>query len=115
MCEAIDPGVRRLVAFLNEHGFETCDSGDGKTKFEAEEPDACALDFPNVSMIVDQPEKLATECDRLMEVLATVGIQIEAMPDDPVMPPTIQGDYDPITKFASIHLFGVDDEMLGFK
>ena len=30
----LDPGIRETVRRLNEEGFETCDSGDGVSKFE---------------------------------------------------------------------------------
>ena len=30
--EALDPGVRRLVVLLRSWNFETCDSGDGRSK-----------------------------------------------------------------------------------
>jgi hypothetical protein len=40
----LDPGIRWLVKLFNEHGIETCDSGDGVSKEKA----ARSLDIPHV-------------------------------------------------------------------
>jgi hypothetical protein len=32
----LDPGIRRLVRLLVDHGFETTDSGDNVSKFDAD-------------------------------------------------------------------------------
>lgn len=41
---ACDPGIRDIVRLLQEHGFETCDSGDGSKDGEM----GCALPYPHV-------------------------------------------------------------------
>lgn len=107
----LDPGIVEVVRWLNAHGFETCDSGDGRSKFAADKgPDPCAMAFPNVAMIV-AADRLAAECDRLRDLLAHEGVAIEPIPDDEDFP-AIQGTYDPANQIASILLLGVDDERL---
>jgi hypothetical protein len=66
---ALDPGIRRTVAWLRGHGFDTTDSGDGVTKFAtgAMEPeDLC--DVPHVVMVTTL-EALFPEANRLRNLL----------------------------------------------
>jgi len=101
----LNPGIRRTVVFLNMNGFETCDSGDGKTHdFE------CDRSFPYVVVHV-AAEKLVEECRRLKELLSANGLEVqEQSPEEGS--PAIQGTYDPGNDIAFIDLMGVDDAML---
>jgi len=69
---SIDPGIRRLVALLRAHGFETTDSGDGVTK----PADERALDIPHVFSVVADRHQLIAEADRLVAVLRAAGVEI---------------------------------------
>lgn len=76
----LDPGVRRTVALLRGHGFNTTDSGDGVTKLQAaycEEPtfnrptilhEFGILDVPHV-VCVTTPERMMGEARRLRALL----------------------------------------------
>lgn len=121
--DELDPGVRRLVRLLNDHGFDTCDSGDGKSKFGADgkplpgwesESDefTWVLDVPHVAMMCD-PADLVTECDRLRDVLTGAGVELSQQ-DGHGKVPCIQGSYDPCypDRFGVIVVSGVDDSML---
>ena len=106
----LDPNIRRLVKLLNDHGFDTCDSGDGKSKFSGDHPlESCAMDIPNV-LINCEPSQLATECDRVRDVLKAAGIEISTVgPDDDAC---VQGTYDPaadLGRSAFIMVLGIDD------
>lgn len=63
----VDPGVRKLVALLRAHGFNTTDSGDGVSK-DLEEHE-CALPFANVFIRHDDPATLIATTDRLTNIL----------------------------------------------
>lgn len=97
--QEIDPGVRRLVAFLNEHGFETTDSGDGVSK----PADRRELDFPHVFMST-RPVDLIDEASRLFSLLDQNGLTAD--------PGTIEASYDVADGSAIIALYSVDDAML---
>jgi hypothetical protein len=43
----LDPGIRRVVRLLNQHGFVTSDSGDGSKAGVME----CAVDYPMVVVV----------------------------------------------------------------
>ena len=99
----LDPGVRQVVKLLNENGFDTCDSGDGKSKFgedgkplpewrSEDQEFECVMDIPHVAIGVPA-DRLAAECDRLWHLLASVGVKVD--PQGPDDEPTIQGTYDP--------------------
>lgn len=116
----LDPGIRRLVHFLNNHGFATCDSGDGRSKFgldgkplpEWQSDDdriEWVMNIPHVAMSCD-PSNMVSECDRLRDVLLAAGIKIWPMnPDGDTA--SIQGSYEPGTG-CYIMLIGADDSML---
>jgi hypothetical protein len=111
----LDPGIRQLVRLLNEHGFETTDSGDGKSKFDAEgnplpgwestDGIDCVLNAPHVA-IHCEPAKLIEECDRVHALLVEAG-GFETLPRSI----SVQGDYEP---GVTCHIFvmGFDDTML---
>lgn len=58
--DALDIGVRDVVRRLHEQGFETTDSGDGRSK----PPEQREMDFPHVAVAV-QPELMIPEAHRL--------------------------------------------------
>jgi len=64
----IDTGVRDLVKLLQEHGFETCDSGDGSKA----ESMGCALAFPHVFANC-AADDLVREVDRMAQLLEANG------------------------------------------
>lgn len=101
----IDPGVRMLVSLLRQHGFETTDSGDGKTKGDD------GLDVPHVHMTC-HAQLMAFEADRLHRVLSLHGVTVQPI-DDPKSP-CIQATYDPaaVDSTGVISLFGVTDAMI---
>lgn len=99
----LDVGVRGVVRLLNENGFRTYDSGDGKSKFgedgkplpewRSSIPDfEWVMNMPHVAMGVPA-DRLAAECDRLLEVLTKAGVKVD--PQGPEDTPSIQGTYDP--------------------
>lgn len=114
--QELDPGIRQVVRWLNDNGFRTTDSGDGKTKYvEGEEP-CCALPFPNVALKTT-PKDLVTDCDRLADLLRGRGIEVRSMgwdgPEEEGLV-NFQGFYDPSasTTDAYILLTGLDDQAL---
>jgi hypothetical protein len=66
----LSPGVKSLVVWLNEHGFETCDSGDGTNHAAGM---GCAVPFPMIAISVE-PSKLQLEADRLHKLLTEHGV-----------------------------------------
>lgn len=113
--EPLDPGIRETVRFLREHGFDTCDSGDGATKFvdprwrvDGKLPEE-VLDFPHVAMRV-RPGDLVSEADRLLGLLTSIGIDLS--PIGPVGGPSLQASYDP-TQPDFAHLFLADVALVG--
>lgn len=108
MNEELNPGIRRTVEWLNSLGFETSDSGDGKTNVEIGMEEA--LPFSHVIIIVT-PEKLVEETRRLRDVLQSKGIRIDAIAMDMELP-SIQASFDPVDEIGIIFLSGVDDQKL---
>lgn len=115
--EELDSGIRATVRWLNENGFRTTDSGDGRSKYANGDECAmdCAMPFPNVAILTN-PSDLATECERLSELLRERGIPPVPMGSE-IEPGNIhiQGSYDPTLESdvrSFILLFGLDDSML---
>lgn len=111
---SLDPGVRRLVHWLNERGYRTTDSGDGITKLEigftAERHNIS--DHPYVAMVFS-PSELIQEVDRLVVLLRDkFGVEVQrhgrCEPEDA---PQIDAYYCPIDKEAVAVLQHVNDEM----
>jgi hypothetical protein len=102
----LDPGIADTVLWLRRYGFDTCDSGDGKSKFQVppDQVDTCAVPIANVAMMVDPPA-LASECDRLRALVEGAGGKVEQY-DPEVAGPSIQGSYDAATGTALILLLG---------
>ena len=95
----LDPGIRRLVVLLNEAGFDTCDSGDGKSQ------EARVLDYPHVA-VTCRPEELLEVADRLYSVVMTlVGEGEPVVEDGQEMPAWIvEGSYSPMGRSSIVLL-----------
>lgn len=104
---SLDRGIREVVRALRLSGFNTVDSGDGKSKFSSgdENQTCCALDVPNVFITPDQdvtPEFMYDETHRLKRWVRRRGIKdVE-----------INLTYSPFDKVWIICLFGLDDKIL---
>lgn len=106
--EKLNPGIRATVRFLRDHGFHTCDSGDGVThEFE------CDLPSPYVHIQCD-PHKLASETERLFKLMKGAGVNFDDPPDqwrdddEWKVSPTIEASYMPLSHpDGFIHLFNV--------
>lgn len=96
--EQIDSGVRRLVRWLNEHGYETPDSGDGVSG---------GLDEPYV-VLRSTRSTMVDDADRLAADLASAGVVI----GHPVEGAFIQATYCPGDGYALLTLWGVSDAAL---
>jgi hypothetical protein len=68
----IHPPLRRLVTLLREHGFDTCDSGDGVTNVEMGME--MALDYPHV-YIATSADAAVAEARRCHALLAAHGVE----------------------------------------
>ncbi len=122
--DELDPGIRNVVRWLNDNGFRTVDSGDGRTKFtedgrplpewDSGDPDYdCVMPFPH-AIIAVTPHQIVSECVRLRDLIEARGISVEPQsgPDtgDTV---NIQGTYDPACEHpAFILLTGLADSHL---
>lgn len=105
-----DPGIRETVRWLRDHGFETCDSGDGVSKANKLK-DGQYLPFPHVVML-STPGNLVADAERLQAALAKHGIGFEARDFD--TDPHIEASYSPLDGHAVIMLSNVDDKSMGF-
>lgn len=130
--DEIDPGVRRLVRLLRDNGFETCDSGDGVSKYaDAPEDDeiedgpvlvadwaGCAEPVANVYMQID-PARMVSEAHRLEAILerhGRAGLLAEEVDNaeagQPIPRVMIEVTYSPRDGHAILALHGVLDEDL---
>jgi len=106
--DSLDPGIREVVRWVNDHGFATCDSGDGVTKLSdpAWDPD-CINDVPHVVITVE-PVRLVSQARRLLAALRAAGVPVDRLtPDGSGV--GIQASYDPVDGTAAIILSGLDD------
>jgi hypothetical protein len=103
----LDPGITKVVAWLQEHEFTTTDSGDGKSKAELIAT-GDALDFPHVFMTVDR-EFIIEEAHRLRIELENAGITPVS---SGMVGVTVVVTYDPVDETAILMLTGLDDSML---
>lgn len=101
----LNPGVVKTVQFLNENGFKTTDSGDGKTH-----DFPCDQGRPYV-VVRTEPEKLITEADRLKALLTAHGIPVDQVGYEREV--SIQGSYDPVNGIALLQIDNLCDEVLG--
>lgn len=104
----LNSGVRRTVAWLNERGFRTCDSGDGETHDHE-----CDRDYAYVVVRIDAPDSIAHAADRLARALREAGVNVCAMQEERAEGEVnIQAMYDPCDGFATIDVQGLCDRVL---
>lgn len=108
----LDPGVRELVVWLRSLGFNTSDSGDGKSKFEAGlTVEDGVLPFPHVNIdLSKEEESLEKQCDRLYALLAERIGESDGQHDWQV-----EGFYLAGYKSKSIMITNVNDDRLNGK
>ena len=102
MPDDINHGIRRTVEWLNEKGFETCDSGDGRTHLYE-----CDRDYPYVVMRV-KPERMVIRALFLQDLLKAEGVELSPIG----LEPCVQASYDPVNQTAFLDLMNVDDTLL---
>jgi hypothetical protein len=110
----IDRDVRLLVCWLREHGFATCDSGDGTSKVSLYPSVSDAIqdgvrDEAHVCIRVD-PEDLIAETHRLEAQLLGIGIRL--VEQNGGRDPFVQATYDPGNRMAMIDLVHLTDDAL---
>ena len=103
----LDSGIRRTVLFLRSKGFETIDSGDGKSKLGKGYVDDEFIPLPHVFMVI-RPKDMISASDYLVDVLTLSGVEIGPIGDEP----HIQATYDPFHASSIIELYRVDDNLL---
>lgn len=96
----LDMGIRKVVRWLREQGFETTDSGDGESKSDG----ARVFDMPHVAIRCTRKD-LITEADRLEDLILTHlrGIYEEIH---------IEATYDPSDRSCVLLLLRLSDWML---
>jgi hypothetical protein len=105
MADDLNPGIRRTVAWLNENGFATCDSGDGETHDHA-----CDREEPYVVVQVTPPSALTLDADRLRKLLTERGIKVVPVGIDGGT--WVQATYDPSNRIAFIDVSHIHDRLL---
>jgi hypothetical protein len=104
----LDPGIRRTVAWLRGLGFNTTDSGDGRSKRNVDSnPEA--LWYAHVAMVVPGGE-LVLQAMRLAELLRARGIELPNPSE--VDGVAVHASFNPADGIAMLFMTGVDDEML---
>jgi len=93
----LDPGVRDLVVWLRDLGFDTTDSGDG-SKVDTME---CAVPFPMVAIRVRRDEQPQVRANYLYEMLRRAGVEFDL---DGV---GVELSYDPHDQIAVLVVRGV--------
>lgn len=99
----INPGIRRTVGWLNSLGFETTDSGDGKTHDYA-----CDRDYPYVVIRLSSFMSAMKRTFDLMYALEEKGISIHPVGEGV----SIQVTWDPSDDITLIDLAELDDSIL---
>lgn len=100
--ERIDPGIRRLVAWLRSLGYKTTDSGDGVSKtldVFAQDAEQDALDFAHVHISIGLDNNLSWQADKLHRLMKAAGIT-EGQ---------VQVTYSPNDGIATLSVFGITD------
>ncbi len=97
----LNPGIVRTVKLLNDHGFTTCDSGDGETRdYE------CDRDRGYVVVRTDDVEGLGKDCHLIAMLLEAAGVNFVAEGT------LISGSYSPFDQITIIDVDGIHDRML---
>jgi hypothetical protein len=107
----LDHGISRTVWWLREHGFDTTDSGDGRSKIEAGFDAEEVLDYPHVVCIV-APADLVTEANRLADLVHERGVEVVPNGRREAGQAEIAASYDPADDSAVLMLNHADDAML---
>jgi len=109
--EGLDPGVRQLVVRLNEAGFETCDSGDGYTKFlDPRNHTEFVLKYPHVFIRVHRADLFAT-VDRVEAYLRTQGVVFDRTSLSEGQP-SVVGHVEPNDLWCFVEVANVTDDIL---
>jgi hypothetical protein len=99
----LNPGIRKTVAWLRANGFQTVDSGDGKThEYE------CDQEAPYVVMTA-RAHDLASKAGYLYFLLCHLGVPMVPIGGDGVW---IQATFDPGDGSALIQIENLDDALL---
>lgn len=108
--DSLSPGVKGLVIWLNEQGFNTCDSGDGGRSRHGK---GSSLPYPMVA-ILSTPERLIEDARRLRRSLGGRGVpfsqsasQPDGSPQNPDTRPVIQASFDPEDNSCLVVLYNV--------
>jgi hypothetical protein len=96
--ESLNPGIRSLVKWFHEKGFETTDSGDGQTH---EQP--CDRDHPYIVVRVQDPHRLIQETQRVFQCLGDLATKEGVL---------VQGNYSPSDGMAFVDISGLSDRDL---
>jgi hypothetical protein len=97
----LNPGIVRTVAWLNELGFKTCDSGGKTHEYEC--------DRDHAYVVIEVANGLFGETHRLVEELKAKGVLVQPIGSSG---PCIQASYDPANRLMFIDLMNVDDALL---
>lgn len=112
--DELDPGIRRTVRWLRSLGYETCDSGDGKTKpAQGLTWEDCVRDMAHVC--ISHPHgghSLPRAAEVLLQRLEAIGIRVGPIGHEIDGMASIQATYDPATGSSILDLMGLDDSML---
>jgi hypothetical protein len=99
---SLDPGIRGLVLLINRLGWETTDSGDGKTKFDQEEAMACAVGYAHVIATAHGPACADMLHAQLVRRLTLEGCERL----------DVQYSYSTKQQFKILEVTGINDEDL---
>lgn len=103
----VNPGIRETVKLLNQHGYMTTDSGDGKTHDYS-----CDRDHAYV-VVVTTREKLISDADGIAALFAKHGVTVGDLSLEGEGP-YLQAMYNPGSAApALIDIQNVDDSLLG--
>lgn len=99
----LNPNIVFTVQFLQDNGFRTTDSGDGKTH-ECE----CDRDYAYVVMSCPS-HRLLDEADRLMKILRGAGVNLgQISREEDIV--AIQATYDPFDGTSFLEVLYLDDD-----
>ena len=114
----LDPNIRKVVKWLNDNGFGTVESHDGKHKFKGKsDGEITDLEcegvphFPMVVIQVEDPDQLIAETERLAGHVEEIVGEIFPWIDDGSNPDmAILAEYDPTDKRALIRISQLSDD-----
>ncbi len=98
--DKLDPGIRKTVERIRSWGYQTTDSGDGKSKFESGIADGCTLREPHV-FIQANPDELRITADKLWSALRK-RVKSSQFVD-------VTASYSPNDEVGIIAVMGIDD------